>query len=1052
MNNKKIVTIEDITSIVGLKNYIDALSLDTTKIKYINSINSNNNYILSFNYDNNDITVTIDKNKNINDLKCNCSSYNSDYCKHIGAIMIHIMKNQNIIDNLIDNMKVEYDEQFNNMLFSELQGNIKKELIGLDVILRQVNQNSYELILKIGRDKKYVLKSQLDYFLDVYNNGSGVVSFGKNFTYDSSKHYFSDIDNEIIDFINLIFNIQNNGHSYYYKNNNIILCGKTLSKFMDIIQNKSFMVEKKYSTQKYDGIINNYLFDISLKKENDDISLDFDVKNIIPFIEDYSYIIYEDKMIKLDNDLKKIIDLMVQEDKKKIIFKDKDFSKISNILLPKLKKVNNNIITDDIKSIFVMDKPNIKLYFDYIKGKIFCLIKLEINNQEINIFEDNFNGIYVSRDIEEERDCINTLLGYNFKINEKKKEYILSNDDDIIFFCQNGLKELDDKYEIYISNNIKKINFSRTVSVNSYFKIGRDNILNCSLKVDDITNEELIGILEAERLKRKYYKLKNGDFVTINNNIGKVNNMLEELGINNKSIMLQEFDLPIYKTLYFKDYMDDPDYSFININGNLKEMLDRFDKYKNLDINLSKEDKNILRDYQIIGVKWLMTLSKCGCGGILADEMGLGKSIQTIMYINLKIKESKEKFIIITPTSLVYNWENEFKKFGKNIRYAVVNGNRNKREEILNNDNYDVIITTYGLLRQDLDLYSKYKFDTCIIDEAQNIKNVNTETTKAVKMINAKTKFALTGTPIENSVLELWSIFDYIMPNFLLPLTNFKKKYDDLDNKDLLLELNKKISPFILRRKKKDVLKDLPDKIENNIFIELSESQKKLYLGQLEKTKKEIDDTILKDGYNKSQILILSLLTKLRQICIDPRLMIDNNQLSSSKLETLIEILQSKINENHKILLFSQYPSALKLLIPDFDKNGISYYYLDGSTKSKERMELTNKFNNDDTNIFLISLKAGGTGLNLTSADVVIHLDPWWNPQVENQATDRSHRIGQKNVVEVIKLIAKDTIEEKIVELQNKKKILSDKIIEGEDRDNIVISKLTQEELKELLS
>ena len=370
------------------------------------------------------------------------------------------MKNQNIIDDLIDNVKVEYDEEFNNMLFSELQNNIKKELIGLDVILRQINQNSYELILKIGRDKKYVLKSQLDYFLDIYNNCSGIVSFGKNFTYDASKHYFNDIDNEIIDFINLIFNIQNNGHSYYYKNNNIILCGKTLNKFMNIMQNKSFMVEKKYSTQKYDRIINNYSFDINMRKENDNISLDFDTKNIIPFTEDYSYIIYEDKMIKLDDDIKKIVYLMIQEDKKKIIFKNKDLSKVSNILLPKLKKINNNIINDSIKSIFIMDKPKIKLYFDYIKGKIYCFIKLEVNNQEINIFEDNFNGIYVSRDIVEETNCINILLGYHFEINEKKKEYILSNDDDIIYFCQNGLKELDDKYEIYISNNIKKVNFS----------------------------------------------------------------------------------------------------------------------------------------------------------------------------------------------------------------------------------------------------------------------------------------------------------------------------------------------------------------------------------------------------------------------------------------------------------------------------------------------------------------------------------------------------------------------------------------------------------------
>ena len=289
------------------------------------------------------------------------------------------------------------------------------------------------------------------------------------------------------------------------------------------------------------------------------------------------------------------------------------------------------------------------------------------------------------------------------------------------------------------------------------------------------------------------------------------------------------------------------------------------------------------------------------------------------------------------------------------------------------------------------------------------------------------------------------------MPGFLLPLNSFKKEYkiNNIDDDTSIDRLNKLITPFILRRKKKDVLKDLPDKIENNIIVELNDEQKKLYLMQLEKTKEELDKLIKDGNVNKSSILILSLLTKLRQICIDPRLLFEN-EIKSSKLDTLIEIL-NEVKKEHKILLFSQYPSALKLIIPTLDENNITYYYLDGSTKSNKRVELVNKFNKDDTNIFLISLKAGGTGLNLTSADVVIHLDPWWNPQVENQATDRSHRIGQKKVVEVIKLIAKGTIEEKIVELQNKKQKLSDKIIEGDNRDSINISKMDVENLKELI-
>ena len=493
---------------------------------------------------------------------------------------------------------------------------------------------------------------------------------------------------------------------------------------------------------------------------------------------------------------------------------------------------------------------------------------------------------------------------------------------------------------------------------------------------------------------------------------------------------------------------------FVRLDNRFENLIDKFNQYKNSDINLPKSDLKILRDYQEIGVKWLTTISACGFGGILADEMGLGKSIQTIMYIKLKLQKNKNaKFLIVVPTSLIYNWENEFHKFEKNISILLVNGTKEKRMNLLEKD-YQVLITSYGLLRQDIDNYKKIHFDTCIIDEAQNIKNLNTEVTKACKGICADTKFALTGTPIENSILELWSIFDFIMPGYLSNLSKFKRLYSAKEieeNPELLYELNKQIAPFILRRRKKEVLKDLPEKLENQVLVELDEYEKKLYIGEQIRTKELIEETIEKEGFMKSQILILSLLTKLREICIDSRLIVDQETRVGSKIKTLLEIVNGAISNGHKILVFSQFASALGLIRQELDQENISYYYLDGSTPAKRRMEMANAFNIDETNIFLISLKAGGTGLNLTSADIVIHVDPWWNPQVENQATDRTHRIGQKKVVEVIKLVAKGTIEEKIVELQNKKKNLSEQVIEGENRDQIILSKLTEKELRNLL-
>ena len=374
---------------------------------------------------------------------------------------------------------------------------------------------------------------------------------------------------------------------------------------------------------------------------------------------------------------------------------------------------------------------------------------------------------------------------------------------------------------------------------------------------------------------------------------------------------------------------------------------------------------------------------------------------------------------------------------------------------LIRNCNKNIMISTYGLVREDSEEYQNIHFKTIIIDEAQNIKNPVSNTTRALKTLNSDTKIALTGTPIENSIIELWSIFDFIMPGFLSSLTKFKSKYQfkefDEEASMMLEALNKIISPFILRRKKKDVIKELPEKICNNIFIELNDKQKEIYVSELKKANELIDEAVKKDGFDKSRFMILRLLTRLRQIAIDPSIIFDNYDYGSSKIDTLLDVLEEVISNNNKVLVFTSFKTALNIVKNRLNERGISSYVIDGSVGSKERIDLVNKFNVDDTNVFLIMLKSGGTGLNLTSANVVIHLDLWWNPQAENQATDRVHRIGQKNVVEVIKLVTKGTIEEKILELQDKKKLLNDKLIDATDLDTNIISSLSEKEIKYLL-
>ena len=393
--------------------------------------------------------------------------------------------------------------------------------------------------------------------------------------------------------------------------------------------------------------------------------------------------------------------------------------------------------------------------------------------------------------------------------------------------------------------------------------------------------------------------------------------------------------------------------------------------------------------------------------------------------------------------------------YDKLFKVCILNGNKDLRINNLDNKDIQVYITSYGTLREDIEFYQDKKFKVCVIDEAQNIKNPNALITRAVKKIKADTKIALTGTPLENSILELWSIFDFIMPGYLNSSIKFKEKYNF---KDMNEEAQNKIallknitSPFILRRKKSDVTKELPDKIENNIFIDLNDMQKKIYAVEVESVKKKIEELLQTGSFNSKKIEIITLLMRLRQICIDPHLIYENYSGESSKIEELVKTVLMYVSNGHKILLFTSFKKALDIVREEFKKNKITFYQIDGSVTGKVRQELVDKFNNDDTNVFLITLKSGGTGLNLTSADVVIHLDLWWNPQVENQATDRAHRIGQTKTVEVIKLIANGTIEERILELQKKKQLLADKLIEKGEEGNINLANLTEKDIKKLL-
>lgn len=594
---------------------------------------------------------------------------------------------------------------------------------------------------------------------------------------------------------------------------------------------------------------------------------------------------------------------------------------------------------------------------------------------------------------------------------------------------------------------VRRVKVSVGVSVSS-------GLLNLDITTTDVPPEELMNLLESYRQKKKYYRLKDGAFADLEeDSVRMLSELAEALRLKEKDFIKGKMHLPLYRTLYLDRMLEEHEEVYASRDSHFREMVKGFKTISDADFEEPASLSGIMRNYQKTGYKWLRTLEAWNFGGILADDMGLGKTLQIISVLLAAKEEGKEgTSLIITPASLVFNWGEEFARFAPELKVTLVTGSQDTRKKLLTGwKESDVLVTSYDLLRRDIALYEEKEFQYQVIDEAQYIKNHTTAASKAVKVIKSRTRYALTGTPIENRLSELWSIFDYLMPGFLYGYDVFRREIESPivkhQDEDAMNRLKKMVSPFILRRVKEDVLKDLPEKLEETRYVRFESEQQKLYDAQVLKLRESIESGG-QEEFNKNRFRILAEITKLRQICCDPALCFENYNKGAAKAEACIDLVRSAIEGGHRILLFSQFTSMLDILKSEMDSAGIGYYVITGSTPKQERLELVKKFNKGDTPLFLISLKAGGVGLNLTGADVVIHYDPWWNVAAQNQATDRAHRIGQTKKVTVYKLIAKNTIEEKIQKLQETKRGLADQVINGETGQ---LAGMSRDDLLELL-
>lgn len=650
-------------------------------------------------------------------------------------------------------------------------------------------------------------------------------------------------------------------------------------------------------------------------------------------------------------------------------------------------------------------------------------------------------------------------------------DFIISHDDQAAFlFLEQGLPHFYELAEVFISSNMKRIRILSAPRTAVGVSVS-NGLLEIDIHSDSLPYEELAGILNSYRRRQKYYKLKSGEFLKLeNNSLSVLSELADGLRLSEQAIRGGRISVPLYRASYIdavltshnSDIQSHRDRYFKSLIRDMKSVADS-------DYEVPDAMKPILRDYQKTGYRWLCTIAQLGFGGILADDMGLGKTLQIITLLEHARLEAISKTVdltetashtacpppvslIVCPSSLVYNWDSEIEHFAPNLKTLLITGTAQERQELLTHyADYDVLITSYDMLKRDIASYDNLHFHYQIIDEAQYIKNHRTQAARSVCSIHSVTRFALTGTPIENRLSELWSIFEYLMPGFLYPYAYFRSELEQpiVENKDQIAatRLQQLVRPFIMRRLKTDVLKELPDKLEHAVYAQMTDEQNKLYTANTLKLQKDLEQQS-DSMFKTSKIQILAELTKLRQLCCDPSLIYQNYHGGSAKLDTCIQLIENAMAGGHKILLFSQFTSMLDVIERRLKAERILYYRLDGSTKSEQRTRLVNAFNENKIPVFLISLKAGGTGLNLTGADIVIHYDPWWNAAAQNQATDRAHRIGQTHTVTVYKLIARHTIEEKILELQENKKALSDQILSEE---GVTASQLTKEELLQIL-
>lgn len=1020
----------------------------------------------------------------IRDYECECPAFfqYDAMCKHCVALALHYVQKtpqqldleQFLRSGKKKEKKAATDIQVSKLIYDcsmeEMARYLQPDVSGRIELEPRLHRDfgGFSLSFRVGAEAKYVVKD-LFAFLESFEKREKV-DYGKKLGFIHEPGVLTSEAREMLEFLQKYVgayrHYREKEMAYRYGGlpamRALPLSEQAMGAFFHLMVGKQIRLEEGYGESSIlEVVAEDPELTFQLEEMQEKKGFRFTLPSMEAFYGDGRlYVRYRDRIYECSReysaDMGKICQLGSLNRTFGLPISQEDMRAFCSAVLPLLQKHTELLADANLQPYLPID-CTVKIYLDCGDGIITAKLEAEYGDQVYNLLEpvrvqDAF------RNARKESAAVRVAEAYFdwmtedgcFALEEKREERLYH-------LVTTGIPQLQEVGELYISEALKRIKVSVLPKISVGVSLSQ-GLIDLTVDSGDLPAGELQEFLASYRKKKKFYRLKDGSFMELENaSMSMMSELMDGLSLKEKDFQEGSIQIPKYQAFYLNQVLkEEAEGIEVSRNQAFKAVIRDMKAVEDSDYEVPDSLKNILRPYQKTGFRWLCTLEALGFGGILADDMGLGKTIQAIAFLLYQKQRGKTgPSLIVCPASLVYNWQSECVRFaGEELSVLAVAGNQSERKaQIQACREYDLVITSYDLLKRDAEEYQNQSFYAMMIDEAQNIKNHATQAAKAVKSIKAQVRFALTGTPIENRLSELWSIFDFLMPGFLGAYERFKKEYEVpiVQKKDsaATTRLQRMIKPFILRRIKAEVLKDLPPKEENVVYSKLEGEQKKLYAANVQRLLDSLSQKSEQE-IGSSKLQILAELTRLRQICCAPGMVYEDYRGESAKLDTCMELLRNAMEGGHKVLLFSQFTSLFTLLEERLKKEKMSYLKLTGATSKTTRMELVRQFNDPEGRdfLFLISLKAGGTGLNLTAADIVIHFDPWWNAAAQNQATDRAHRIGQTNPVTVFKLIARDTIEEKIIKLQEAKRDLSDQIIaEG----GVSVSDLTKEDFMGLL-